>query len=229
MKVAVLGIDFPLGKVPFLDLRLEKLRNLLHSIEVVHIQVEFQDQNHLKTADAVLCAEEEKIDLVLEDLEIIETKLNSSPHQPLFLRCKEALEKEIILNEVPLTDEEKKLLSGLNLVTLKPIISVKKDNLPAVPELVQKILSDCGMISFFTANERQLRAWLIKKGTSVYAAAGNIHSDIQKGFIKAEVIAYEDLIKSGGLNQARGRGLVRLEDKDYTVKDGDLIQIRFNV
>jgi len=112
---------------------------------------------------------------------------------------------------------------------LKPILLVDKENLPPIPEIMRSIFSTCGMISFFTVNERELRAWQIRKGTTIYEAAGSIHSDIQRGFIKAEVIGYEDLVKSGGINQARSKGLVRLEDKSYIVKDGDLIQIRFNV
>lgn len=229
MKIAVIGIDFPLGKKPFLDARMEKLKEIVHSTEVTHIQVEFVDSSRLKDADAVLADETAKLDLILADLEIIEAQLASSPENQVFLRSKEALEKEILLKEVPFADEEKKLLLGFNLVTLKPVVFVQKDNLPSIPDLVRQVFSDCGMISFFTANERELRAWSIKKGTTVFEAAGSIHSDIQRGFIKAEVVGYEDLIKSGGLNQARGKGLLRLENKSYIVRDGDLIQVRFNI
>jgi hypothetical protein len=134
----------------------------------------------------------------------------------------------VLLNEISLSEEEKKILLNINLVTLKPVIFVDKENLAPIPQIIRNIFSNCGMISFYTVNERELRAWPVKKGTTVFDAAGSIHSDIQKGFIKAEVVSCEDLLKSGGLNQAKGKGLVRLEDKGYLVRDGDLIQIRFS-
>lgn len=229
MKIAVVGIDFPLGKKSLADERLDKLRDIFHSPKITSIQIEFQDHTHIKDADGILCEEKSKLDLVLSDLEIIETHLSDEKNKELLLRCKETLEKEIILAEVPFSEEEKKILLNLNLVTLKPIVFQAQENLPPIPEIMRNVYADCGMISFFTVNERELRAWPLKKGTTVYEAAGSIHSDIQRGFIKAEVVSYEDLIKSGGLNQAKVKGLVKLEDKGYIVKDGELIQIRFNV
>ena len=83
------------------------------------------------------------------------------------------------------------------------------------------------LITFFTANENEARAWTVKRGTSVLEAAGKIHTDMQKGFIKAEVISFEELDKIGSLSLARERGLLRIEGRDYEVKDGDLIYIRF--
>lgn len=229
MKIAVLDVDFPLGKRALPDERLQKLKEIVRSLEITHIQMEFVDSSEVKTCDGILCAEGAKLDLVLADLEIIEGKLAAEPRDPVFLRAKEALEKEILLNEVPFEENERKLLSGFNLATLKPVTFVNKENLPSIPEMMQLVFANCGMLSFFTANEKELRAWSLKKGTSVYEAAGTIHSDIQRGFIKAEVAGCEDLIKSGGLNAARSHGLVKLEDKGYIVRDGDLIQIRFNV
>lgn len=230
MKVAVAGIDFPLGKKNLTDDRLDKLKDIFHSPKVTYIQIEFQDNTHVKDADAILCEEKEKLVLIMQDLEIIESRLSSDEvNKTLLLRCKETLEKEIILNEALLTDEDKTLLLNLNLATLKPIAFLDKEKLASIPEVIQNVYINCGMISFFTVNQKELHAWSIKKGSSVFEAAGCIHSDIQRGFIKAEVVGFEDLIKSGGLNQAKGKGLVRLEEKGYIVKDGDLIQIRFNV
>ena len=225
MKVAVVDVDFPLGKRNFTDERLDKLKDIFHSPKITSIQIEFLDSAHLEETDGILCEKNSKLDLILKDLEIIENHLDNN----LFLRCKEALEKEIILNEVPFSEEEKKILLNTNLVTLKPIAFVDKENLPPIPEIIRNVYATCGMISFFTVNERELRAWLIKKGTVALEAAGCIHSDLQRGFIKAEVVGYEELISSGGLNQAKGKGLVRLEGKEYIVRDGDLIQIRFNI
>ena len=223
-----MGIDFPLGKKNLSDDRLDKLKELFHSPKVTLIQIEFQDSTHTKDADAILCEKSAKLDLILQDLEIIENRIIEEQNKDLFLRCKQALEKEIILNEVPFSQDETKLLLNLNLTTLKPTAFLDKENLAPVPEIIRSAYITCGMFSFFTVNEKELRAWAIKKGVTAYEAAGTIHSDIQRGFIKAEVVGYEDLIKSGGLNQAKAKGLVRLEDKGYMVRDGDLLQIRFS-
>lgn len=85
------------------------------------------------------------------------------------------------------------------------------------------------LISFLTAGPQEIRAWTIRKGTKAPAAAGKIHSDIERGFIRAETIAYNDLISVGTMAAAKDKGLVRLEGKEYEVKDGDVILFRFNV
>ncbi len=86
-----------------------------------------------------------------------------------------------------------------------------------------------GLMSFLTAGETECRAWTIKKGTKAPQAAGKIHTDFEKGFIKAEVVKYDDLIECGSYNTAKEKGKVRIEGKDYVVQDGDVMLFRFNV
>lgn len=100
---------------------------------------------------------------------------------------------------------------------------------PALNKLIHVSYNLLGLISFLTANKKDVRAWTIKKGTTAQKAAGKIHSDIERGFIRAEVISYEDFVGCGGMTVARDRGLIKLEGKDYEVKDGDIINFRFNV
>ena len=96
-------------------------------------------------------------------------------------------------------------------------------------KLIKASYSLLGLISFLTAGKQECRAWTIKKGTKAPQAAGKIHSDFERGFIKAEVVSYDDLIKYGSMNATKEKGLVRLEGKEYVVKDGDIIVFRFNV
>jgi GTP-binding protein YchF len=86
-----------------------------------------------------------------------------------------------------------------------------------------------GLQSFFTVGPDEVRAWTIPQGASALEAAGTIHTDLQKGFIRAEVVAYQDLIELGGLSEARNKGKLRLEGKEYIVQDGEIVHIRFNV
>ena len=86
-----------------------------------------------------------------------------------------------------------------------------------------------GLMSFLTAGEPEVRAWTIKKGTKAPEAAGKIHSDIQRGFIKAEVVSFDDLVREGSMNAVKEKGLLRMEGKEYIMQDGDIVLFRFNV
>ena len=86
-----------------------------------------------------------------------------------------------------------------------------------------------GLMSFLTAGEPEVRAWTIKKGTKAPEAAGKIHSDIQRGFIRAEIVSYDDLIREGSMNAVKEKGLLRSEGKDYIMQEGDIVLFRFNV
>lgn len=96
-------------------------------------------------------------------------------------------------------------------------------------KLIRASYSLLGLMSFLTAGEDETRAWTIKIGTKAPQAAGKIHTDFERGFIKAEVVNYKDLLEQGSLAAAREKGLVGMEGKDYVVKDGDVILFRFNV
>lgn len=102
-------------------------------------------------------------------------------------------------------------------------------NESGLDRLIKKSYSLLGLISYLTAGQPEVRAWTIKKGTKAPQAAGKIHTDFEKGFIRAEVVAYDDLMACGSHTAAKEKGLVRLEGKDYVVKDGDIILFRFNV
>jgi hypothetical protein len=86
-----------------------------------------------------------------------------------------------------------------------------------------------GLMSFLTAGEKEVRAWTIPIGTKAPQAAGEIHTDIERGFIRAEIVSYGDLVKAGSYAAARDHGLLRLEGKEYIMQEGDIVNFRFNV
>ena len=96
-------------------------------------------------------------------------------------------------------------------------------------KLIRGAYHTLGLISYFTAGEKEARAWTIRKGAKAPEAAGAIHSDLERGFIRAEVVAYDDLIAAGSKAAAKEKGKTRLEGKEYVVRDGDVILFRFNV
>ena len=114
-------------------------------------------------------------------------------------------------------DEKKEMLEamGLDESGLDKVIKASYDLL--------------GLMSFLTAGKKEVRAWTIKKGTKAPQAAGKIHTDFERGFIKAEIVSYDDLVKLGSYQKAKEAGLVRLEGKDYVMQNGDIVEFKFNV
>lgn len=100
---------------------------------------------------------------------------------------------------------------------------------PGLNRLIKSSYKLLGLISFLTAGEKEVRAWTIKNGTKAPQAAGKIHTDMERGFIRAEIITYDDLIKLGSETAVKEKGLMRLEGKDYVMQDGDIVVFRFNV
>ncbi len=100
---------------------------------------------------------------------------------------------------------------------------------PGMPRLARACFRTLGLITFFTAGPMEARAWPVREGASAVEAAGKIHSDIARGFIRAEVIRWDDLVACGSHVEAQKRGVQRVEGKEYVVVDGDVLNIRFNV
>lgn len=198
-------------------------------------------------------------------------------------RIKDDLEKDIPVREMNLTEEEKRMLSGYQLLSAKPLVvavNIGEEQLPEADKLINEwnskfkgekrvVTAICGelemeltqldgeaaeefrgeyglkesgadriiklsydllgLISFFTTGSDEVKAWSVREGTEAMKAAGKIHTDLEKGFIRAEVISYDDFIKCGSMAEGKKQGLLRLEGKTYIVQDGDLITVLFNV
>ena len=100
---------------------------------------------------------------------------------------------------------------------------------PGLDRVIRSTYELLGLISFLTAGEDECRAWTIARGTKAPLAAGAIHSDLERGFIRAQVVAYDDLVAAGSLAACRDKGTLRLEGREYEVRDGDVIEFKFNV
>ncbi len=123
-------------------------------------------------------------------------------------------------------EEELSTLEGEDKEEMLEALGLEESGLDKVIKASYDLL---GLMSFLTAGKPEVRAWTIKKGTKAPEAAGKIHSDIQRGFIRAEIVSYDDLIREGSMNSVKEKGLLRSEGKDYIMKDGDIVLFRFNV
>ena len=130
---------------------------------------------------------------------------------------------------IPLCVKIEEELSSLEGNDKKEMLEALGMNESGLDKVIKASYDLLGLMSFLTAGEPEVRAWTIKKGTKAPIAAGKIHSDIQKGFIRAEIVSYDDLVKCGSVNSAKEKGLMRSEGKDYIMQDGDVVLFRFNV
>lgn len=130
---------------------------------------------------------------------------------------------------IPLSVKIEEEISSLNDDEKKEMLEAMGLEESGLDKLIVASYDILGLMSFLTAGEMETRAWTIKKGTKAPEAAGKIHSDIQRGFIKAEIVSYDDLVEAGSMVKAREKGLVRMEGKDYIMQEGDIVEFRFNV
>ena len=137
-----------------------------------------------------------------------------------------AKEKAEVISLCVKVEEE---LSGLEDNDKKEMLKMLGLEESGLDKVIKKSYDLLGLMSFLTAGEPEVRAWTIKKGTKAPQAAGKIHSDIERGFIKAEVVSFKDLVEQGSMVAAREKGLVRSEGKEYVMQDGDIVLFKFNV
>ena len=275
---------------------LSHIRQVDAIVEVVRC---FDDNNIIHVdgnVDPIRDIEVINVELVLSDLEIITSRIGKIGKKAmttknkddvkeiqLLEKIKDALEKNIPVRKLGLNDDEKKIISSFNLITLKPIIyalNVSEDDIvngneytnrvfeyaknegsevviisakieselaeldddekmlflnelgitsSGLDKLIDKTYKLLGLATFFTVGSDEVRAWTFKKGMKAPECAGIIHSDFERGFIKAEVMSYDDLVKEGSELKVREAGRARIEGKEYVMQDGDICHFRFNV
>ena len=159
---------------------------------------------------------------------ISEEQMENADNDPLVQKVKEYASKENA-EVIPLCVKIEEELSGLDDNDKKEMLDALGLNESGLDKVIKKSYDLLGLMSFLTAGEPEVRAWTIKKGTKAPQAAGKIHSDIERGFIKAEVISFNELMKCGSMVTAKEKGLVRQEGKDYIMQDGDIVLFKFNV
>ncbi len=242
--VETINLELIFSDLELVERRLDRTKKLMKGDKGLIGEVEFLEklQKHLdegKSARALKVSKEEEA--ILRDMPLLSEKpviyaaniaekdlVNGGIGNPFFESLKEfaASEHSEIL---PICAQLEADLASLDEEEAKMYLEDAGIIETGLSRLIRSSYRLLGYISFLTAGPKEVRAWTITKGMTAPQAAGKIHSDFERGFIRAEVIAYEDLISCGSMAVAKDRGLIRSEGKDYVMKDGDVVLFRFNV
>lgn len=232
MKIALFGLsEIKLGRHNLKDPRLDQAHQLVEADKKTGAQVDVVGGDELLEADAILASQDSKADLLLKDLEFVETRLGRDPQpaeRAALEKIQALLESERFLFNSGLAAEELQAVAAHSFFTNKPITVATHQELQNPDALLLRAFSEAGYICFLTVGGKENRAWPIRKGMTALEAAGTIHTDMQKGFIRAEIIGFADFIAAGGETEAKRAGKQRLETKQYVMQDYDLTNFRFN-
>ncbi|MCI8411375.1 MAG: redox-regulated ATPase YchF [Clostridia bacterium] len=202
---------------------LEKIKESLEN-GISARAIEFNDDEKILVKDMFLLTTKP----ILYIANISEEQIESAENDEMVLKVKEYAARENA-EVIPLCVKIEEELSGLEDEDKNEMLEALGLEESGLDKVIKRSYDLLGLMSFLTAGEPEVRAWTIKKGTKAPQAAGKIHSDIERGFIKAEVVSYDDLIKEGSMTAAKEKGLVRSEGKEYIMQDGDIVLFKFNV
>ena len=241
--IETINLELIFADIETVNKRLDKARKNLkadkkYQIEIDLLEKILQNLENGISARAISFNEEEQelvkdmflltTKPILYIANISESQLDNRENDELVLKVKEYAKKENA-EVIPLCVKIEEELSGLDDNDKKEMLEALGLEESGLDKVIKKSYDLLGLMSFLTAGEPEVRAWTIKKGTKAPQAAGKIHSDIERGFIKAEVVSFDDLMKVGSMVTAREKGLVRSEGKEYIMQDGDIVLFKFNV
>ena len=218
------NIEGFLGKKTYRDKRLVKLKERFNSKKITFVSIEFTKEN-IANCEGLFLKKDSLLDYIITDLDKAETLLEKSQKQELLERVVKILEEEKTLLG-SLKEEEIAELKDFAFITAKPVILSEGDD---SEDILEKIIDKCGYISFFAAGGKEARAWLVKKDSTIVEAAGKIHTDLAKGFIRAEVYNVDDLDEYKNPHDAKARGIMKVVNKQYIINNGDVIDVKFKV
>lgn len=229
MKICAFGIQgIVLGKHNVKDPRLDQADELVEADKKVYAQIDVVNEKELVDADVILTSQEAFPDLLLKDLEFIETRLGRNPpdaEKAVLQKLQGHLENEGTVRTAKLSTDELGAIAAHGFFTNKPVVIAKSEEPDA---LILRAFKESGYICFLTVGGKENRAWPIRNSLTAWEAAATIHTDLQKGFIRAEIISFDDFIAAGGETQAKRAGKLRLETKTYVMQDYDLVNFRFS-
>ncbi len=241
--IETINLELIFSDIETIDKRLEKAKKALKADKKAQFEIDVLEKikkvlEEGKSARVVELSEEEKelikdtylltLKPILYIANVSDMQLQDVENDKYVKMVKEYAKGENA-QVIPLCVKIEEELSGLEDEDKKEMLEALGLEESGLDKVIKASYDLLGLMSFLTAGEPEVRAWTIKKGTKAPEAAGKIHTDIQRGFIRAEIVSYDDLVKEGSMLAAKEKGLVRSEGKDYIMQDGDIVLFRFNV
>ncbi len=241
--IETINLELIFADIETVQKRLEKAKKMLKADKKYQIEIDLLEkisENLEKSIPARNLEYNDEEKEILKDMFLLTSKpviyianvseeqIENVENDENFKRVKEYAKNEKA-EVVPICVKIEEELSSLEDEDKKEMLDAIGLKESGLDVLIKKSYDLLGLMSFLTAGEPEVRAWTIKKGTKAPQAAGKIHSDIERGFIKAEVVSFDDLIKEGSMTAAKEKGLVRSEGKEYIMQDGDIVLFKFNV
>jgi hypothetical protein len=238
-----INLELIFADIETIDKRLEKAKKMLKSDKKYQFEIDLLEKikSNLEEGNPARVMEfSEEEQEVVKDLflltakpilyiaNISENQIENPENDANVLKIMDYAKKENA-EVIPLCVKIEEELSGLDDEDKQEMLEALGLKESGLDKLIKKSYDLLGLMSFLTAGEPEVRAWTIKKGTKAPQAAGKIHSDIERGFIKAEIVSYSDLMREGSMTSAKEKGLVRSEGKEYIMQDGDIVLFKFNV
>ena len=229
MIISYTGIELPEGKVKYDDPILKVLAEKDNPKKVSPMFFEFIKED-FPNSFAIVIPESNLLDLLILDMEKIDTRLTRTADKKeikLLQKCMDFLEKEMPLCDVQFDDPEKEIVNGLMPFSLKPTVQLMGNE--DINTIIQLAMEKADYMFFYTSHPRETHAWFIPKGTEIITCAGKIHSDLARGFIKGDVVSYQDYLHHHNFNECKAKGVAKTVEKNYIVRPDEIIEIRFNV
>ncbi len=241
--IETINLELIFADIETVDKRLDRLRKQLKADKKAQIEIDVFEKikkvlEEGKSARTVDLTDEEKelvkdaflltLKPILYIANVSEEQLESAESDENVLKVKEYAQNENA-KVIPLCVKIEEELASLEDEDKKEMLEALGLEESGLDKVIKASYDLLGLMSFLTAGEPEVRAWTIKKGTKAPQAAGKIHSDIERGFIRAEVVSYDDLMREGSMNAVKEKGLLRSEGKEYIMQDGDIVLFRFNV
>lgn len=242
--IETINLELILSDMEVLDRRIDKTQKLLKADKKYQAELDFfkrvrETLDAGKSARSVECTEEEKellssVSLLTNKPVIYAANMSENDfrggveNNPYFQKVKDLADSENAA-VLPICAEIEAEIAGMDPEEKELFLADMGLTESGLDRLINACYSLLGLISYLTAGQPEVRAWTIRKGTKAPQAAGKIHSDFERGFIRAEVISFDDLMACGTMAAAKEKGLVRSEGKEYVMQDGDIVLFRFNV
>ncbi|MBL7128382.1 MAG: DUF933 domain-containing protein [Ignavibacteria bacterium] len=229
MKIAYTGLNLPQGKKKYNDEIFVDLAEKFQPAKVSPYYFEFLPDDY-EAADVIAIANEYVLDLLILDMEKTESRLSRTDdlsEADVLEKCMAQLEDQKPICDISMDNSERAIVRALSLLSFKPTL-VYKDTSPDVDIVCRDGMDKAGRMFFYTVGKEEVHAWLVEKDTGAAMCAGKIHTDLSRGFIKAEIVSCEDMMTAHNMQDARSRKLTKLVDHDYVIPMNSILDICFN-